>query len=196
MTSLPQHVEKRLRALPDGLLVHIDRVKAEAKELAERHAIDPARVYLAAATHDLFRAAGDDALLREATRYGLKVHPVERHVPKLLHGPVAARWLEAEVGIRDQAVLNAVRLHTTGGKGMDPVAKIVFIADKLDPQKVYRYPWIDRVRALADASLDRAVLEFLERQTSDLLDRGESVHPRSLELREELAATLGASQKE
>ncbi|MCH8205787.1 MAG: bis(5'-nucleosyl)-tetraphosphatase (symmetrical) YqeK [Chloroflexi bacterium] len=192
MTSLPRGVEKRLRALPDGLLEHIDRVKAEAKALAERHAVDPARVYLAAATHDLFRAAGDDALLREATRYRLKVHPLERHLPLLLHGPVAARWLEAEVGIRDQAVLSAVRLHTTGGKGMGPVAKIVFIADKLDPQKVYRYPWIDRVRALADTSLDRAVLEFLERQTSDLLDRGELVHPRSSDLREELAATLGA----
>ena len=75
---------------------------------------------------------------------------------------------------------------------MGPVAKTVFIADKLDPQKVYRYPWIDRVRALADSSLDRAMLEFLERQASDLLDRGELVHPRASEAREELKATLGA----
>jgi predicted HD superfamily hydrolase involved in NAD metabolism len=192
VTGLPRDVEKRLRTLPDGLLEHIDRVKVEAKALAEQHAVDPAQVYVAAATHDLFRSASDDTLLREAARYDLEVHPVERRLPQLLHGPVAAQWLEAEAGIRDQAVLSAVRLHTTGGKGMGMVAKIVFIADKLDPQKVYRYPWIDRVRALAGTSLDRAILEFLERHASDLLDSGELVHPRSSEAREELTATLRA----
>ena len=47
MTGLPLDVEKRLRTLPDGLLEHIDRVKVEAKELAEQHAVDPAQVYVA-----------------------------------------------------------------------------------------------------------------------------------------------------
>ena len=192
MTNLPPALARRLRTLPDELLRHIERVKSEARDLAERHDVDPERVELAASAHDLARAVDDGRLLREATRYGLKVHPVERRLPLLLHGPVAARWLDREVGIHDEDVLDAVRLHTTGARGMGPMAKIVFIADKLDPQKVYRYPWIDRVRALADVSLDRAVLEKLEHQTSDLLDQGELVHPRSLELREELAATLGA----
>ena len=196
MATLPPAVEERLGTLPRGLREHVERVRAEARALAKCHAIDADLVDLAAAAHDLFRAAGDEEMLREARRYGLRVHPVEDRMPLFLHGPIAASWLQHEAGVNDEKVLEAVRLHTTGRKGMGPIAKVVYLADKLDPQKAYRYRWIGQVRALAETSLDRALLLFLDRSLSDLVGQGAEVHPDTTELRDELSVALRPSERE
>lgn len=183
MANLPPAVEERLGTLTHGLREHVERVRAEARELAGHYSIDAERVDLAAAAHDLFRAVGDEDMLREARRYRLQIRPVEDGMPLLLHGPVAASWLQHEAGVSDETVLEAVRLHTTGRKGMGPIAKVVYLADKLDPQKAYRYGWIGRVRVLADTSLDRALLLFLESSLNDLSRQGAQIHPDSIDLR-------------
>ena len=196
MAHLPPAVEERLNTLPDGLREHIERVRAEASTLASRHALDAERVDLAAAAHDLFRAVGDEEMLREARRYRLHIQPAEDRMPLFLHGPVAASWLQREAGVSDEAVLEAVRVHTIGRKGMGSVAKAVYLADKLDPQKEYRYRWIREVRVQADKSLDRALLLFLDRSLNDLAGQGAEVHPDSIELQDDLAAAVRSSSKE
>ena len=190
MSEIPPPIEARLRQLPRGLRDHTERVRELARGLARRHGVDPARVDLAIVAHDLARAVKDDALLEQARRYGLRVHPVARRNPVLLHGPVTAMWLQREGGIGDREVLEAVRRHTTGRKGMGPVAKVVFLADKLDPHKVERDPRFEGLAALAQESLDRALLEFLNRQLAYFLHRGRLIHPDSVELRNGLIASL------
>ena len=101
-----------------------------------------------------------------------------RRNPVLLHGPVAALWLQREGGIEDKEVLEAVRCHTTGQKGMGPVAKVVFLADKLDPHKVARDPRFERLAALAQESLDHALLEFLNQQLAYFLRQWQAHSPR------------------
>jgi predicted HD superfamily hydrolase involved in NAD metabolism len=154
--------------------------------LAARHDVDPGPVDLGAATHDLARATKGGALLAEALRHGVKPHPVEEQVPMLLHGTVAALWLEHRFAISDQRVIEAVRWHSTGKSGMGSVARVVFLADKLDPEKVRRYPYLDEIRTLATESMDRAILEFLNRSLAHLIDGGALIHPESLKLRNEL----------
>ena len=45
---------------------------------------------------------------------------------------------------------------------MSEVAKVVFLADKLDPHKVERFPYLKRGRGLnREHSLDIAILEYL-----------------------------------
>ena len=190
MTDLPPGIESRLKDLPQGLRDHIERARETAQELALRHGVDAALADLGTAAHDLARALKADALLEQARHYRLRVGSVERSNPVLLHGPVAAMWLEREIGIDDPRVLEAVRWHTTGKQRLGPVAKVVFLADKLEPHKVERYPYLRRVKSLAERSLDRALLEFVNRELEYLLRKGHPIHPGSLALRNELIATL------
>ena len=190
MSELPPTVETRLRQLPRGLFNHIERAREVARGLAHRHGVDVDRVDLGVAAHDLARALKGDALLEQARRYSMRIHPVELCNPVLLHGPVAALWLQREDGVTDKEVLEAVRWHSTGRSGMSPVAKIVFLADKLDPQKVKQYSYLERVGVLAQESLDRALLEFLDQQLTYLLQQGHLIHPASVKLRNELITTL------
>ena len=187
---LPAYVESRLQALPRGLREHVERSRDIGRNLAARHGVDPTRVDTGVAAHDIARALKSDALLEQAERFGLQLHPVEERFPILLHGHVAALWLQREGGVEDDEVLEAVRWHTTGRRGMGAVAKVVFLADKLDPDKIGRYPYLNEIRRLAEESLDRALLEFLEQGLANFLREGQMIHPESVELRNELLVTL------
>jgi nicotinate-nucleotide adenylyltransferase len=57
---------------------------------------------------------------------------LERRKPALLHGRAAAVLLQERYGITDGAVLEAVRLHTVGGEAMGALAKLIYIADKVE----------------------------------------------------------------
>jgi predicted HD superfamily hydrolase involved in NAD metabolism len=190
MAEIPLNIQERLRTLPAGLRDHIQRVREIAGGLAVRHGVDQDPVDLAAAAHDLARTMKGPDLLDEALRYGLPIHSVERTAPILLHGPVAALWLERNAGVSDLRVLDAVRWHTTGRKDMGEVARVVFLADKLDPEKVERRPFLTEVRDLARNSVDRAMLEYLNQEVALRLRRGDMVHPASLELRTQLLESM------
>ena len=186
MAELPDAIDARLRTLPTGLRDHIERSREVSQELAIRHGVDARLADMGTAAHDLARALGRRRLLSEARSLGLDVGMVERREPILLHGPIAARWLVEEDGGLDKVALESVEWHTTGRAGMSEVAKTVFLADKLDPRKVARFPYLERVSELSKRSLDLAILEYLDRTIEYFLGNGGLVHPASIEFRNEL----------
>ena len=106
---------------------------------------------------------------------------MERQVPVLLHGPVGSEILRRECGIEDPEVLEAVYWHSTFNRSLGPVAKIAFLADKLDERKSGRYPFQERVDSLARENLDAAVLVFIQEEIASLLKAGQMIHPASIE---------------
>ena len=53
----------------------------------------------------------------------------------------------------------------------------MFLADKLDPLKEGRYPFLEEVRGIAQESLDQGVVTFLQRDIQRLLRLGHAPHP-------------------
>ena len=170
---------------------HIHRTRQIARELAKVHSVDLERTDLASAGHDIARATKAEILLKEARRLGLSLHPVEEHLPILLHGPVAAQWLEQEMGVQDPEILQAVHWHSTASKNMGLIAKVVFLADKIDPQKILQRPHLERIRDLTWENLDQALLEFINSEVSSFIERGGLIHPATIEARNELFLRLG-----
>ena len=186
MITLPPGVSKRTSTLPGELADHLLRVRKLARKLAKRHGVDRDASELGAACHDLARHISPDALLEEAARLEIPVHPMERRVPIMLHGPVAARWLERDGEISDPRVIESVRYHTTGKSGMSDVSRVVFLADKLEPKKIKRRPNLAEVLQLAKVDIDTALLEYLNRHIVRRVERGDLLHPRMLEFRNDL----------
>ena len=194
-------VQRRVDRLPRGLRAHVLCVVDIARSLARRHGLDEDRAALGALAHDVARAMPGKELLRQAVRLGLPVGEVDQQVPVLLHGPVGAELLRLEDGLDDCSIYDAVRWHTTSHPLMDDLGKVVFLADKLDPQKVASYPYLDVIRSLAfedpasghGAGLDRAVLEFLTREAAVRMGRGELVHPLTVKARNHLIVSGGRS---
>jgi predicted HD superfamily hydrolase involved in NAD metabolism len=192
MTAPAEDLVARLRravdVLPKGLQEHIGRVEAKALELAACQGVDSARVTVAVLGHDLARAVRPGALSELARRYGVEPDDLEEGEPILLHGPVAARMLASEYGVRDEEVLAAAAWHTTARAGMSRLEKVLFLADKLEPEKVDRRPAWAEVERLAGEDLDAAVLRFLDLYLGEALERGWPIHPRTVAARNELLA--------
>ena len=183
-------IESRLReavaALPDGLRDHILRVETEAAALARRHGLDGDRARLAALGHDLVRHLQGPELLALAPRYDIQPDQVETASPILIHGPIAARMLERDYGLRDQEIIDGVDCHTTGRAEMSAIEKVLFVADKVEPQKLAREPVLGNVKELAQDDLDAAVLRYLDYNLDQALRRGWQIHSRTLEARNHL----------
>ena len=184
LLEIPQQIEARFIELPSGLQAHTLRVNEIAQVLAHLYGLDPKLVGLAALTHDIARAMRGKDLLRHATRLGLPINPVEAAMPLLLHGPVGSRLIAEEAGIEEPDVLEAVYWHTTFGVGLSPISKVVFLADKLDPAKASRYPFVDgELMGLARKDMDRAILLFIDQELNKYIGNGGLVHPASVDAR-------------
>ena len=188
MEKLALQIQSRVNKLPPGLQAHINRVSDIARELALHHSVDQDRAALGMLAHDVARAIPNQELLRHAAEFNLPVTLVERRMPVMLHGPVGAEILHREDGLTEEDLYQAVYWHTTGHPSLDRLGKVVFLADKLDPLKISRYPYLPLLRELALEDLDRAILEFLSRETVARATTNEMVHPATVETRNHLLA--------
>lgn len=181
-----EELKEAISRLPQGLARHIEGVVAEARRLARHYGVGPEQAVLAAWGHDIARAMSDQELLKAARQYGLSVLPIEKAVPILIHGAVGAEILSRQFGITDQAVLEAIRCHTTGHVDMSPLAKVVFVADKIEPSKVQHNALLAAVRTLAQDDLDRAILEYLDQSLQESVRLGRMIHPETVAARNHL----------
>ncbi len=197
-TTTESRIQQRVSTLPAGLQAHIGRAQEVARELAPYHNVDPDRTALGILAHDVARAMQGSELIAHATRFHLPIRPVEENVPLLLHGPVGAEILRVEDGLaaggEEEDLYQAVYWHTTFHPTLvDEMGKVVFLADKLDPNKRKKIPYQPELMELARENLDAAILEFLNRQVADLTDRGKEVHPMMLKARDSLRVRVEAS---
>lgn len=170
----PEGLLDRFHALTDHRQGHILRVTMVMETLARRHGLDLEAARWAGFGHDLAREMRREALLKEAERLQLDPDPVARQEPILLHGPVAACWLE-QAGIGGPAVWEAIRYHTTAGPGLGPLAKALFIADGVEPGRTF--PSRPELYALALEDLEAGYRAVLRSSHAYLARRGIPLHP-------------------
>ena len=192
-TRVEELISTRVDSLPEGLRQHTYRVQRIATDLAHHHNVDHEKARLGALAHDIARSMKGEQLLRMARELDIDVRPVEESMPILLHGPVGAELLRRNEGVDDPDIYEAVYWHSTSHTGLGPTAKVVFLADKLDPHKAARYPYQGELRDLANLSLDKAMTKFLNREIIALLQAGSLVHPASVEALNELTLTARGS---
>ncbi len=183
-------VRAQIRALqtafeerPEGLLRHVQRVLAEALDLASRFDLDADRVELATWGHDLFRSFPPERQLEMALECGLSLSAADRADPVLLHGPLAAVALREQFGVTDEEALAAVRDHTLGSAEMPLIAKVILLADKFEKRKRDRTPVMKEIRRLAWRDLDLALLCWADWKWVQERDNDWESHPASWEAR-------------
>lgn len=115
---------------------------------------------LAGLLHDCAKYLTDEEAIRLCKKNDIHIHSVEYESPYLLHAKLGAFFAETEYGITDPAVLNAIKVHTTGKPDMGMLDKIVYAADYIEPlrNQASNLTWI---RELAFQDLDACVAEIL-----------------------------------
>lgn len=175
--------EESVRQWVETLLVpprldHVRGVVCTASDLAARYAPDEApRARLAAWLHDAAKPWTEAALLDYAERHNLPITPGDRQVPMLLHGAVGYALAVERFGLDDPAVREACAVHTTGAPEMSVLAKIIYVADMIEPGR--SFSGVDELRAEAARDLDAALLGAASFKLRHLIRRQRTIDPRA-----------------
>lgn len=147
--------------------------------LAEKHGANEEKVIVACLLHDAAKAMS----LEEMKLY-LKKRPV-KNMPKdafssaaLLHGVTARAIAEHEFKITDSDVLEAIAYHTTGNANLSLTAKIVYLADYLDPNRDVNET--DALLALALIDLNAALLYVVGASIAYVVEKKRYLSPLSV----------------
>lgn len=95
-------------------------------------------------------------------------------VPAVQHqfdGAVSAKEV---FGVRNEAVLDAIRTHTTGAPNMSTLQKLIYCADVLEPARSYE--GVDELRKIIDADFEEGFRAVLAHCLAYIKKSGQTVH--------------------
>lgn len=144
---------------------HSCAVADQARHLATLWGENPERAFEAGMLHDIckdmpkqeqLKLLGDDGIISDDTLL---------RNPGLWHSIAASRYLP-KLGIKDPAILSAVRYHTSARADMTLLEEIVYMADLTSADR--DYDDVDHVRRLCESDLHAATLYALAYIVGDL----------------------------
>jgi len=191
--SLIQRIQDEARAnLNLTRFLHSRQVALMCYDLCLRFrdvypSLDPELGYLSGIAHDLCKLFPDEDQFRLAKEYGVEITSLEKEKPSLLHGKACAAFLKDRFKIQDNDLIEAIAWHTEGQKDMGPLAKVLYIADKMEVSRIKVEP-AARTRILANDTLDKILLAVLERIISSLRARNLVLSKETLGLLEKMDA--------
>lgn len=152
------YIIERLRFNLDPIGVqHSLNVAQMAIKLAQIHDVNPQKAKIAALYHDLCKQWSKTKMIKYLSQYDktilLKPWPV-------WHGYVAALYIKHHYQINDEAIINAVAKHTTGGITMNNLELVVLLADKIAAERTQ--PGVVLLRDLAFKNLTKAFILYLQ----------------------------------
>lgn len=165
---------------------HSLNVADSAVCLARRYGADTGKAYVAGLLHDVMKDTGSAEQREAIEKGGYALTECERLSPKLTHAVAGAALIETELHLRDAEIVGAVRYHTTGRAGMSLLERVVFTADYISADRSYE--GVEKMRALAEKSLEDAMLFGLAFTIMSLACKGGLIHPDSVACYNELTA--------
>lgn len=167
--SLALHKESRVS--------HVIGCSETAAELAKRYGANVTDAARAGILHDVTKALTEEQHIIVCRKYGYTLSDYDRSKAKLLHaitGSLIAKHIFGE----NEAVVDAIRWHTTGKTNMNTLEKIIYIADYMEPSR--DFPGVAQLRKTTYEDLDAAMLMGLTMTTDMLKRRGLEIDERSL----------------
>ena len=150
-----------------------------AKELAEIWGVPARQAYLAGLCHDVAKGLDQQQALAFMAAHGMELDPDTMANPTLWHAQLGPVMTQELFGIDDLQVLDAIRSHTVGKPAMTDLAKIIFLADLVEPGR--DFPGVAELRALVQQDLDRSMAKSLQINMNFVQEKGGQVHPLALE---------------
>lgn len=152
-----------------------------ARELAKKFDLDFEKAYLAGLLHDCAKCFKKEDMLKIA--HDIDIDKEEIHNYKVLHAPVSAYIAKTLFGVEDKDILSSIRWHTLGYVGMSKFEKIVFLADKIEPntrKEEFSSKIIEKIEIQKD--LDSAILDCYKYTINSLVKRNLTIHQSTIDI--------------
>lgn len=163
--------------LTDKRYQHCLRVEETARQLAAANGVDVELAGIAGLLHDYAKQRSDKTFIKLIKTRGFDPNLVS-YGNGIWHGYVGAELIKDELHIYNEAILNAVRLHTVGAPYMTKLDQIVFMADFIEPKR--DFPGVDEARQVTAKSLAAGVRFQIQHTLDYLVQKGSAVYPQTL----------------
>ena len=183
MSRLVDYIEVNL---PQSLKNHINRACKIGEDLSELNNVDLNKVTIALLGHDLYRAYNNKELLREAGKNNIYLSEVEKHSPILIHGKLASLKMKKKFKIFDNEILHSIKWHTSAHKYMSKIFKVVFLSDKIEPEKIKKFEDLTTISKMAYKDIDQAMLMYLNYNIKFRINKNQLIHPYTIQARNSL----------
>lgn len=156
---------------------HSLRVAEYSKRLAKIYGVNETKAYITGLVHDCAKGKEEHYILQNVVNSDiLNEYQGDFYLLHAIIGKEVARKL---YGIKDTEILETIEYHTTARSNMSLLEKIVFISDKIEPNRDYKN--VENLRVLADKDIDLAIIEFLHDSFEFRKSRNETAHELSYE---------------
>ena len=180
-----EKIKKDLKEkLSENRYEHSLRVADYCRRLARIYNTNENKAYLSGLVHDCAKNLEEYYMLNNKVDSDIIFDTEEKNNPKIQHGPIGAVVCKNIYGIVDDEILSGIRYHTTAKEDMSMLEKILFISDKIEPNR--KYDTVEELRKLADCDIDKAIIKFLNDSFDYLEKKSERIHPLSIRARDYL----------
>ena len=159
-------------------VAHVLGCRDTAARLARLWGADETDAARAGLLHDITKALDGPLQLTLCREYGTMLDDFSIRYPKTLHALTGSLVAERIFG-ENEAVVSAIRHHTTGKANMSLLEKIIYVADYMEPCR--NFPGVEKLRELAFTDIDAALKLGLEMTLVHLANQGDEVSPESRE---------------
>ena len=177
-----------LALLKESRRNHVLGCRDTAAKLAQIWGANVTDASRAGMLHDVTKALDGPLQLTLCDEYGTILDDFGKRYPKTLHALTGALVAERIFG-ENEAVVSAIRSHTTGKANMNVLEKIIYVADYMEPNR--DFPGVERLRHLAFTDLDSALKLGLEMTLEHLKKQGAEVSPESRDALQYLQGNKG-----
>ncbi|WP_077214045.1 bis(5'-nucleosyl)-tetraphosphatase (symmetrical) YqeK [Bacillus dakarensis] len=164
--------------LTDHRYQHTIGVMETAIILAKKYGADEKKAETAAIFHDYAKFKPKEEMKKLIIDEKMPAVLLDYN-SELWHAPVGAFLVEKVVGIKDEDILDAIRYHTSGRKGMSLLEKVIYLADYIEPGR--HFPGVDEVRKLAQEDLNLALIKAVQNTIIFLMKKNQAVFPETFE---------------
>lgn len=162
-------------------------------ELAETYGADVTAAKTAGLLHDIAKEIPADEQFTILKESGIINDTSLLLNQNVYHGITAFLTVPKRFSVTDPDVLNAIRYHTTGRRGMSLLEKIVYVADVVSYDRTYKEAKELRERAFYD--LDGVLLEAVQFTIKKLVKQRLPIAFDSIDCYNELCERLSAQTK-
>lgn len=188
-----EEIKKYLKIiLSEKRYLHSIATMKMAIKLAKKYNIDTQKAALTALTHDIGKELSYEEKLKYAKDKNIEIDEIERKSPGLLHGKIGANIVKEKYAF-SKDMQDAIKYHTTGHPNMDLLAKIIFVADKIEETRDYED--VEKVRKLAFEDIDKCIIYILNYNIKANTKNGKPVHENSILTIEKLKNETDTSLK-
>ena len=164
--------------LKPNRVAHVLGCRETAVELARLYGVNETDAARAALLHDITKALSGPLQLTMCHSYGTILDNFSQKNPKTLHALTGSLVAERIFG-ENEAVVDAIRCHTTGKADMNLLEKIIYVADYVEPNR--DFPGVEELRNLAYTDITKALKLGLQNTLNLLHRQGSEVSPESME---------------